>query len=172
VSVKPSPIDWIKEADEPIRTYRKMVIGWQNSVTALNSTVVSFNAEYLKQEQEKHKGTNQLMREIAIKKLVIASLFELKPQLDKWYNTLDEVGLLSDQTKQTKKDVRHVIGQIAKYDGIRNAAFHYGDVNEKSDELIQLYEDIQKLDLSFLNRILTDLIKLGYQLRDDASKMT
>ncbi|MBI3850981.1 MAG: hypothetical protein HY298_11995 [Verrucomicrobia bacterium] len=167
--MKNTPLDWIKDASEPARTFRKMVIGWQNSVIALNATVRAFNSEFLKVEEEKDRDTHQLMREIAVKKLVISSLFELKPQLDAWYRRLEADGLLSDATKDKKKEVRHLLGQVQKFEGIRNAAFHFGDVNEETEELLRIYDEIHAIDLALLNRILEEMIRLGYMLREHAS---
>jgi hypothetical protein len=168
--MNPNPLDWLREADQHTRDYRKMVVGWQNSVIALNSAVRAFTNEYLKTQEEKDRDTHHVMREIAIKKLVISALFELKPQIDKWYRRLEVDGLLSDRTREKKLEVKRVIAQVAKFEDIRNAAFHFGDVNEDTSQLLQLYEDIQKIDLAFLNHLLEDLMTVGFMLRDDAAK--
>jgi hypothetical protein len=170
--MKNKPLDWVKEAPEPARTYRKMVIGWQNSVFALNAIVSAFNAEYLNVREQKEHHTHQFMHEIAIKKLAISSMFELKPQLDTWYDRLELDGALDDKTKKKKLEVRHLLKQVRKYKGIRNATFHFGDVNEKTKDLLRIYDDIQSIDLSLLNRILVEMITLGNMLKDNASRRT
>ncbi len=91
-----------------------MVVGWQNSAFVLNVIVKTFNVEYLKEDVEKDRDTHQLMREIAIKKLKISSLFELKPQLDKWYKRLDEAGLLNEDTVKKKRQVGNILKQVYK----------------------------------------------------------
>ena len=149
-----------------------MVVGWQNSAFVLNVIVKTFNVEYLKEDVEKDRDTHQPMREIAIKKLKISSLFELKPQLDKWYKRLDEAGLLNEDTVKKKRQVGNILKQVYKYKKIRNCALHFGDMNDKTNDLIDIYEHIQTIDLALLNRILTEMIKLGYLLRNDACRNT
>ena len=170
--MKNTPLDWIKEASEPARSYRKMVIGWQNSAIVLNSTVLLFNSEFLKKEEEREHDTHQLMREIAVKKLVISALFELKPQLDAWYRRLSDDGLLTEKTIEKKKEVRHLLDQVKKFEGIRNSAFHFGDVNEETEALLSIYDEIYGIDLALLNQILKEMMSLGYMLRDHASVKT
>ncbi|OHE89649.1 MAG: hypothetical protein A3G75_10310 [Verrucomicrobia bacterium RIFCSPLOWO2_12_FULL_64_8] len=112
-------LNWINEAPPSKRNYRKMVIAWQNSRTALNATVLAFNAEYLKPESQKTRDPHHILREIAVKKLTIASLFELRPQLDRWYKALDKEGLVSFEAKTKKKDISQLFRQIPKFEGIR-----------------------------------------------------
>ena len=142
-----------------------MVVGWQSSFVTLSAIVEVFNREYLDMTRDdEHRG----MRLIAYKKLAIASLHELKPRIDAWYRELESRSALSFESQRKKKEVQKVIAQVAKFADIRNAAFHYGDAVEPTEQLIRLYEDIDSLDLAFLNRILGDLMNLGEQLRQDA----
>lgn len=159
-------IDWIEEASDPERMYRRMVIGWQTILRSLNATVLAFNGQYLKDESGKEN--HQEMREIAVKKLVIGSLREIKPQLDAWYNKLESHCALSDKTKNEKIRVRQVVKQVEKFHDIRNNAFHYGDPNADTDELLQLYKDISNTNINLLNQVLRALVSLGEHLKIDA----
>ena len=159
-------LNWIEDASDPERMFRRMVIGWQMILRSLNATVLAFNDEYLK--SEKDKDNHQEMREIAVKKLVIGSLREIKPQLDDWYRELDDHDALSQESRDEKKRVRTVAKQVDKFVRIRNNAFHYGDPNEDTDYLLQLYKDIANADINLLNRVLKDLVSLGEQLKSDA----
>jgi len=163
-----SQITWIDEADDPQRTFRRMVVGWQNILITMNATVLAFNAEYLKPPDEKNANPHHGMKEIAIKKLVIGALREIKPQLDDWYRSMDELGALTDKTKDEKKRVRAVARQVDKFVRIRNNAFHFGDPNEDTDWLIQLYKEIENADINLLNQVLRDFVSLGECLKADA----
>lgn len=162
-----SQIEWIEQAADPQKTFRRMVVGWQNVVVSLNATVLAFNSEYFKRDAE-DASPHQGMKEIAIKKLVLGSLRELKPRLDDWYRELDAMGAVSPESKSKKTQVRKVIVQVEKFDSIRNLAFHYGDPIEPTDSLIQLYKEIDRWDINLLNRVLRDLVALGECLKADA----
>jgi hypothetical protein len=161
-------IRWINEASEPSKTYRKMVVGWQSVLASLNATVLAFNSEYLKSEAAKDANPHHGMKEIAIKKMVIGALREIKPRLYEWYRELETRGVLSAATVEEKKRVKHVAAQVEKFDEVRNLAFHYGDPVEPTDSLLQLYQDIESRDIDFLNRVLRNLISLGECLKTDA----
>jgi len=145
-----------------------MVIGWQNVLYSVNSTVLSFNREYLESQRTEGGNAHYGMKEIAIKKLVIASLREIEPQLERWYQQLSKRRVLSPDTLEEKKRTRHVVKQVKKFKGVRNLAFHYGDPNEETANLIKLYKQIDVTDINLLNRILRDLVSLGEKLKEDA----
>ena len=86
-------IDWIEEASDPERMFRRMVIGWQMILRSLNATVLAFNDQYLINGAD--KDNHQEMREIAVKQPVIGSLREIKPQLDDWYRKLEDHNALT-----------------------------------------------------------------------------
>lgn len=159
-----SQIEWIEQASEPQKTYRRMVVGWQSVLATLNATVLAFNSEYFKRESGPHQG----MKEIAIKKLVLGSLREIKPRLDDWYREMDQLGAVSSDTAAEKTRVRNVVARVEKFDDVRNLAFHYGDPIEPTDSLLLLYKEIETWDIEFLNRILRDLVSLGEKLKADA----
>ncbi|MDX2110113.1 MAG: hypothetical protein SFY80_07730 [Verrucomicrobiota bacterium] len=51
--MKHPQIEWIRGATEPQRTYRRMVVGWQNVNSALNAYLSAFNDAFLKEEKKK-----------------------------------------------------------------------------------------------------------------------
>ena len=161
-------IQWVDEATEPARSYRRMVVGWQNVLVSLNAPVLAFNAEYLKSVELKEANPHHGMKEIAIKKLAIGSLREIKPRIYEWYRELEKRGVLTTATIQEKEKVKHVVKQVEKFDDVRNLAFHYGDPVEPTDSLLQLYREIEGWDIGTLNRILRDLVSLGELLKADA----
>lgn len=161
-------LEWIRDAAEPARTFRRMVVGWQAVLAALNATVLAFNSEYLKSEAAKEANPHHGMKEIAIKKLAIGSLREIKPRLYEWYRELETRGVLSAASIEEKKRVKSVVAQVEKFDDVRDLTFHYGDPVEPTESLLQLYEDADRLDIAFLNRVLRDLVSLGEQLKADA----
>ncbi|MDX2110112.1 MAG: hypothetical protein SFY80_07725 [Verrucomicrobiota bacterium] len=108
------------------------------------------------------------MTEIAIKKQVLAALYEIRAGLNEWHRKLDALGALSDETRAEKKRVRKVIARVDKFVRVRNATFHFGDSLEDSDKLIKLYEQIYATDIQLLNRIIDDLRSLGEKLKNDA----
>src|SRR5437763_1240134 len=99
-------LQWIRDAAEPEQTFRRMVIGWQSVLAALNATVLAFNSEYLRSDAAKEANPHHGMKEIAIKKLVIGSLREIKPRLYEWYWELDKRGVLSSASIAEKQRVR------------------------------------------------------------------
>ena len=170
--MKKTPLDWIDEAAEPVRTYRKMVVGWQNSLIVLSALLRAFNDEFLKPEEQKKKDSHQQMREVAMKKLVISSVFELRPQLDHWFRRLDSEGMVSEETKLKKQGVRNLLKEVHRFHSIRNATLHFGDVNEAPDDLLRIYRDIASVDQARLKCILEALLDLGIRLCDHAKAKT
>jgi hypothetical protein len=161
-------IQWVQEADEPVKTYRGMVVGWQNIRYSLQSTVFLFNSLYFKANDRIKKSPHHTMRLITRKKLAIAALREIKPQLEKWYRELDKRGVLSKKSIDEKKRVRYVIKRADKFVKIRNLAFHFGDPNEDTNKLLSLYREIDQTDINLLNLILRELVSLGECLKHDA----
>lgn len=159
-------IEWIKEAKEPQKTYRAMIVGWQNATYVINAVVKRFNEEFFN-EENKTNDPHYGMKEIAIKKLIVASLHELKPCLDQWCATLNCDGKLSEDLKKAKAHIRGELKKVEKFKDIRNTTFHYGDPVEDPDTLVQIYEDIDQLSLAELNGILKATINFGNKLKGE-----
>jgi hypothetical protein len=47
-----SQIEWIKSASGDARRYRAMVIGWQNSLYAINQLIQTYNKRAIQQQPE------------------------------------------------------------------------------------------------------------------------
>jgi hypothetical protein len=154
-------IDWIKTAAGDTKKYRAMVIGWQNSVSALNTQIAAYNREVLKTEAHKNKNPHHGMGEIAIKKHIIASLRELKLRLDDWKNLLQKLGFDMTAIEAKRREFRYVLPQAEKLKEVRNTAFHYGDFLHTPDELIATYSEVEKWDDAKLNQIWRALEQLG-----------
>lgn len=161
-----SQIDWVRSAEEPKRTYRRMVVGWQNANLAIGAYVMAFNATFL--NQEKRKSPHYGMEEIAKKKQIIAAPYEVRDRLNEWYHALDKLGALSPESKSERIRVRKIWGRMSAYVGVRNATFHFGDPLEESDKLMQLYEQIDATDVDFLNELLEAMRSLGEKFKNDA----
>jgi hypothetical protein len=129
---------------------------------------LTFNSYYLKSQEAKDADAHHGMKEIAIKKLIIGALREIKPRLYYWYRELETRGALSAATAEEKKRVKYVAAQVEQFDDVRNLAFHYGDPVEPTDSLLRLYQDVEQRDMEFLNRVLRDLVSLGERLKADA----
>jgi len=162
----PLKIEWIEEAKEPEKTFRRMIVAWQNSRYLLQRTVMAFTEEYVKDNEPND------MEKIALKRMVIACLHEIKPQIYRWYNTLDSMGALSDESKKMRADkvFRKILLQTEKFKKLRNLAFHYGDPTEDTDSLVDLYKQIDSMTLAHLNLILRNTVDLGESLWRDACK--
>jgi len=127
---------------------------------------MAFTEEYVKDNEPND------MEKIALKRMVIACLHEIKPQIYRWYNTLDSMGALSDESKKMRADkvFRKILLQTEKFKKLRNLAFHYGDPTEDTDSLVDLYKQIDSMTLAHLNLILRNTVDLGESLWRDACK--
>ena len=152
-------IEWIKSSPHERKKYRGMVVGWQNSILAINHLVSAFNEQYHKEDGEKppHHG----MKEIALKKLIASSIVELKCKVDEWVARLNKDGEDTTKVNVERKKYRDLLDRAEHLRGIRNISFHYGDVMLEADDLAQLYEDINKWDLQELNDILKAIYSVG-----------
>lgn len=164
----PAAIEWIEDASEPQKTLRKMVVAWETVRYLLSKTVLSFNEEYF----EKEKPND--MEKIAMKRMVIAALFEIKPKIDGWYKDLDDRGLLSKRSAELKIEKRKIIDQARKFEfeNIRNLTFHYGDPTEDTESLLDLYKKIDAISIGHLNLILRSLSDIGESLWKDVCEAT
>lgn len=156
-----SQIAWITGATGETRTYRTMVVGWQNSVAALNAQIAAYNRESLKSEKRKTVNPHHGMGEIAIKKQIIASLRELKCRLDDWATKLRGLRFDTTRIEGKKRELRSVLRQTEKLKDVRNTAFHYGDFLESPESLIKIYTEVESWDDEKLNAILDALHQLG-----------
>lgn len=108
------------------------------------------------------------MREIAAKRLVMASLCELRPKLGQWSNKLYQLGAISTESIAAKERAMSLSKAVEQFAENRNLAFHFSDMVEPSDNLIRSYEETDKWSLEELNQMLEALIALGEQLKIDA----
>ncbi len=157
-------IDWIRKSPTDKKEYRRMVVGWQNSEAVLHTLIKSFNREYLKSksEQKEHHG----MKEIALKKLIISSMVELKVKVDSWVAKLNQDGEDTTVLNKARKANRPLLEKAEQLRDIRNIAFHFGDVMLGGNELVQLYEEIANWSLEELNNILVAICKIGNHAKD------
>ena len=147
-----------------------MVVGWQNSEAAINHLVSTFNAEYLKPHED--KSHHQGMTEIAIKKLIVSSMVELKCKVDEWVGKLNRDGEDTQTINQEIKTNRDLLDKVEQLRDIRNIGFHYGDVMLSADEMIKVYKDIEQCNLHELNDILDAIYKIGNSAKDIALRKT
>ncbi len=70
-----------------------MVIGWQNSLYAINQLIQTYNNLAIQQQPE--ADPHEPMRIIAARRQILASLLELKNKLDIWVGNLNKAGLVA-----------------------------------------------------------------------------
>jgi len=162
-------IDWIKESNGSKKIFRAMVVGWQNATYAINSLVDQFNNQYL-DEENRRKDSHYGMKEIAIKKQIVAALHQLKPCLDHWCTALIKDDKLSEELRNAKANIREELKKVEKFKDIRNMTFHFGDPLEDPDTLVGIYEDIDRLSLAELNEILKAVISFGNSLKGEINQ--
>ncbi len=160
-----SQVNWIiRSKSAKIKKYRTMVVGWQNVTYTINALIEKFNQEFFKKMN--HKSDHYQMHEIAIKKLIIASLFELRTCINNWYRALQAENLLTEKIKKDKVSNRQIINRINKYRDIRNSiSFHFGDPNLNPRKLIELYKKVDEFSFNELNLIWKSSLKLGESLK-------
>jgi hypothetical protein len=112
------------------------------------------------------------MKEIAIKKLIVSSMVELKCKVDEWVGKLNKNGEDTQAINQEKKASKALLGKAEQLRDIRDIGFHYGDVMLPADEMIQLYQAIDQWNLQELNDILGAIYKIGNLAKDIALKKT
>ena len=163
-------LSWLIDAPPDKKPYRAMVVGWQNSSTAINHLVSTFNDEYLKSPED--KNSHHGMKEIAIKKLIVSSIVEMKCKVDEWAGKLNKDGEDTQAINQERKANRALLDKAEQLRDIRNIGFHYGDVMLSADEMIQIYQATDQWNLQELNDILGAIYKVGNLAKDIALKKT
>jgi hypothetical protein len=159
---------WIDDATGNQKKYRSMIVGWQNSLSAINTLVSAFNDLYLAKGAK--QNAHHIMKEIAVKKLIVAWLFEIKDTLYDWFAVLRKDGIVTPDLESRKRALKQVLKPVDQFKDIRNSvAFHVGDLRLPPNELIDMYLRIEALDLNSLNKILRSAENFGQALKKHLS---
>ena len=158
-------VDWLKTARPDEKPFVRMVVGWQRVVVGLNATAEAFNTESFR------KSDNP-MKLISAKLIIVAALQEVRDLLNKWQGELRKNNATNSATDAFRGSVRSTLGRIDQFRDVRNLVYHWADPLTSQvpnpDDLAKLYEDIDAFDLEDLNTMLRTLIEVGEHMRQDA----
>ena len=158
-------IEWLKGAGPKEKPFVRMVIGWQRAVVGLNASVELFNAEFF-------RHSDNPMKLVSAKLMVVAALQEVRDMLNKWQGELRKLGAANLDTDRFRGEKRAVLERIDGFREVRNLVYHFADPITSQiadpDDLAALYEDIDAQDLNGLNEMLRTLIEIGERMKLDA----
>lgn len=158
-------LEWLKGAGPKEKVFVRMVVGWQRAVVGLNSTVELFNTEYFRR-------SDNPMKLISAKLMIVAALQEIRDLLDKWQGELRKHNAANPDSDKLRGEKRSTLKRIDGFRDVRNLVYHFADpiTSEVADpdELAALYEAIDAFDLSNLNEMLRALIDIGERMKLDA----
>lgn len=158
-------LEWLKGAAPQQKAFVRMVVGWQRAVVGLNATVELFNAEFFRR-------SDNPMKLISAKLMVVAALQEIRDLLNKWQGELRKLNAANPDTDRLRGEKRAVLERIDQFRDVRNLVYHFADPIASEiadpDELAALYEAIDAHDLSDLNEMLRALIDIGERMKLDA----
>jgi hypothetical protein len=161
-------LEWLKGANPDEKPLVRMVVGWQRVVVGLNATVESFNSEFFRR-------SDNPMKLISAKLMVVAALQEIRDLLNKWQGNLRKQNAASLETDRYRGEVRATLDQIDQFRDVRILVYHFTDplmpkreADLDPDELVRLYEEIDAYDLEGLNKMLRTLIEVGERMKLDA----
>lgn len=158
-------LEWLKGAEPKEKVFVRMVVGWQRAVVGLNATVELFNAEFFRR-------SDNPMKLISAKLMVVAALQEIRDLLNKWQGELRKHNAANPETDRLRGEKRAILERIDKFRDVRNLVYHFADPIASEiadpDELAALYVAIDAHDLSGLNEMLRSLIDIGERMKMDA----
>jgi hypothetical protein len=160
-------LDWLERADPTVKPLVRMVVGWQRVVFGLMALVELFNAEFFRR-------SDNPMKLISAKLMVVAALQEIRDLLNKWQGELRKHGATSPETDTLRREKRAVLEGIDGFRDVRNLVYHFSDPvpykegRPDADELAALYKAIDAHDPSDLNEMLRALIDIGERMKMDA----
>ena len=147
-----------------------MIVGWQNSLYAVNQLIETYNSITLRLEPE--TDPHEPMRVIAARRQVLASLLELKNKLDEWVGILNKAGCDCFAINAVRKAHRAALDQAEAWRQIRNLTFHYGDIIEPPDDLLCTYYRISRITDAGVNSVWQAMVEVGCAARDVALNHT
>ena len=158
-------VDWLKTARPDEKPFVRMVVGWQRVVVGLNAMVEAFNTEHFRKSENP-------MKLISAKLMIVAALQEVRDLLNKWQGELRKKSATNSATDALRGSVRSTLDRIDQFRVVRNLVYHSADPLTSqvpnADDPAKLYEDIDAFDLEDLNTMLRTLIKVGEHMRKGA----
>jgi hypothetical protein len=112
------------------------------------------------------------MRGIAARCQVLASVLELKNRLDEWVGYFNTSGFDCSSINAVRKTYRSALEQAECWRTIRNLTFHYGDVIERPEDLLNTYYAIAHITDEEVNSVWQAMIELGQIVKNVALNYT
>jgi hypothetical protein len=163
-------IEWIESASGDARRHRAMIVGWQNSIYAINQLVEKYNSITLTPEPKSDR--HEPMRVIAARRQVLASVLELKNRLDEWLGYFNKSRFDCSSINAVRKTYRSALDQAECWRTIRNLTFHYGDVIEPPEDLLNTYYAIAHITDEEVNSVWQAMIEVGQIVKNVALNYT
>lgn len=158
-----SILDWIVQIDEPKRQYRAQTIGWQNTYFILTSLIDSYNN--LTMRAPTKSNDHHEMDVLALRRLILASLVEVKNRLEDRIGVLNREGKDCTAVNQKKKEYRALLDQVEKWRDIRNLTFHFLDIGEPYQDMIAVYKSIEPITNDEVNRVWGAIYAVGEEMQ-------
>ena len=150
---------WIAGAVDAARKHRAMIVAWDTfqytiiqQMSVLDGMPPPDSPEY--------KPTTPCAI-LAAKRQLLASLVEAPTKLGNWINDLHKTGFDCSKINQVRKDVRPTLDKVDRWRDIRNLAAHHLDFTLPPDEMIVLYEAIDRVSVGEINEVWNAVLRLG-----------
>lgn len=157
-----SVIEWIEDATAAQAPYRAFVVGWQNSISAINRQIKSYNV--LTIPKRTLSGRDE-MDVAAVRRHIVSCLVELKVKLDDRYGLFRRDNLPTASIDLVRDARRRDLDSVERWRDIRNLTFHFADVMRPSDELIATYKSILEIKDEDVNSAWEAIVEVGQAMK-------
>ena len=153
---------WIESAGDAQKRFRGIVVGWQNSVYTLGQLISSYNELTLNPRDPPVEP----MKVLAARRQILSSLLELKTKLDECIGLLNRDGIDCRSVNSLRRINREKLERADSWRAIRNLTFHYGDITEAPNGLVETYHSVGAITDRDVNEVWMAIADLGRGLRD------
>lgn len=155
-------IQWVEEGDPMKRPFRSFVIGWQNSLYAINRLVRNYNELTLGNAKPNAKEELNIA---AVRRHILSSLLELKGKLDSKYGHFRRDKIDTTPIDVVRNARRGDLDRAENWRGIRNLTFHFGDVIEDDAQLVATYKSIFAVTDAEVNAVWEAIVEVGEAMK-------